>query len=236
MDPVANVTLARFAFEDCSNQGGVFSIPRATATTLLPPGFEPVASTNDPHGAGAVVYAIIVTCQSGSINGTVVQAVTFAYAELAVVPPSEFQVEGITDCTMPIAFISSHPEFGALAAWLRLGLSGTGDHGLQEARTNGAGAVLQTMRMGDATLGFVVGEGAPDTLGVGGGEFILYGVQGQQVTSIVKGTAAGGNAHYAPINAEISGVTGLDDMTPVALGFAANGFCLEFEQRPLPVA
>lgn len=237
-DNPGNATLPlppTLAFTNCRNQGGVFSIPRAAAVAALPEGFEPVAATNAARGPDQVVlYAIAVHCDAFAIDGVAGPAFDFAYAELAVTPPAAYAVGGITDCTVPLAFIATDPTVGAVLAAYGLGVAGTGTLDETAGQAQGSGGDMKSYNLDAAALQFIVGEAAVDTLGVDEGDFILYGVQDQQVVSILRGSAAGGSAHYAPVLFQATGIPALQDASGAALGFGAVGFDLAFAPVALP--
>lgn len=243
LEPAANVTqgqpnvkLASFGVADCRNYGAVLSIPMATATALVPPGFTPVAAT-DPDREAAAVYAIIVDCASGHADAKALDGAGFAYIELAVNPPADLVVDGIGDCTMPLLFITDNAEMGAIVEALGMGLAGPGGSSVLTVGAQETGARTWSYELGAAGFELAMGDAAPDTLGVASGEFVLYGVQDGQVRSIVKGTASGdGAAHYLPLAFRSTGIPELAEAKPAALGFSASGFSLSFQQVPLPDA
>lgn len=224
------------SLSECSNKGGLFSVPAADARAVLPDGFEPVASTNDPRG-GAVVYAIVVTCEGMLIDGEDLGPATFAYAELAVTPPAAYQVDGITDCTVPLAFLTIHDDLAEFLSEWRMGTAGRSDAFSMDTIGAGVAQVQRvTVSLGSTELSFAFGEGDADTLGVGSGDFMLYGVQDKQVHAMVRGTAGGnGAAHYAPAIFQAAGMPALANVQPAAAGFAASGFTLAFQQVALPL-
>ncbi len=223
-----------FELSDCRNRGGSFSVPRSNLDGILPEGFEAVAST-DPTAPpdSVVVYAIAVSCAAFRVNGTEGKAVELAYAEVAVTPSTKESVPGITDCTMPLFFVATDEALGAALHAHGLGLAGTGTLGTTAIETS-PGARTDSYTLGDGSLQFIFGETTPDTLGVTGGDFMLYGVQGGHVVSRLQGTSEGGTAHYASAMVQSTGVPGLTGFRDAALGFGASGFSLHF--RPLAPA
>lgn len=233
-DPVTSA-LPRMNFTGCRNQGGVFSMPREAAEAALPDGFEPVESTAATQRPGVVLYAIALHCQAFDIDGVAGGPFDAAYAELAVTPSADAALDGVDDCTVPLAFFATDAAVGAALAAYGLGLAGAGTLDAQWAGAGpGQGGTMNSYSLGGASLEFIVGEALPDTLAVGSGDFALYGVQGQQVAAVVKGTAAGGSGHYAWTMFQASGIPALEGVQGAALGFGASGFDLAFDPQPLP--
>ncbi|MFA5942983.1 MAG: hypothetical protein WC876_00785 [Candidatus Thermoplasmatota archaeon] len=232
---VVTPVLPSLEFTSCRNQGGVFSIPRAAALEVLPDGFEPQEATSATSPPDSVVlYAIAVHCEASIVDGVAGSAFDFAYAELAVTPSQAYAIDGIDDCTVPLAFIATDAVVGAALADYGLGVAGAGSLDETAAQAEGTGSDLKSFKLGGASLEFIVGEASADTLTVGEGAFVLYGVQDRQVVSLLKGTAQGGSAHYAPALFQSAGIPALADAAGGAVGFGATGFNLRFEPLALP--
>lgn len=231
-------TLPTLGFTDCRNQGGVFAMPRAAAVAALPDGFEPVENTRAGAPPDSVVlYGISVDCQGSAIDGVAGNAVRFAYAELAVTPPDDQQVDGLTDCTVPLAFIITDEAIGAILQSYGLGAAGSGSLSETAAEPNGSGGSLQSFELqGGGSMQFIFGAAAVDTLSVGTGDFALYGVQDKQVVSVVHGTSSGADAaaHYSTAMFQSTGILALEGVQDGAVGFAASGFDLGFAPLPVP--
>lgn len=237
-EPEANATrLAGPAFEllECINRGGTFSLPRSNLEGLLPDGFEPVASNAAAAPPDSVVlYAIELGCGSFTVDGVTGDGgVELAYAEVAVTPSPAQAVSGIADSTVPLFFGATDATLGAALAAHGLGVAGAADLG-RTAVAFPQGLTLDSFSIGSATLDFIAGQGAPETLTVQDGDFVLYGVQGGEVVSRLRGSVEGGSASYASVLVRSAGAPGLEGFQDGGLGFSVVGFSLRF--TPLGVA
>lgn len=209
---------------DCTNFGGVFPVPMADATAALPAGFEPVASANDPAG-GATLYILFLECEGSSVDGNATGPVNVAYAELAVTPPSEYMLAGITDYTVPLAIGAGNKAVGERLAQFMLGKAGPSTvtdvtdatPGPRKARVVVEGVTL------DLTGQFA---GEAGTLSDGG--FALIGVQDGIVRTVVQAFSQGGSASEGTVTQQSTGLPILEQARPVARGFTVSGFTLSF--------
>lgn len=223
--PQASPVPPALTLDDCTNFGGVFPVPLDAARGALPAGFEPVASPSDPAG-GATLYVLALRCTGSTVDGASAGPVDVAYAELAVVPPAEAALDGITDCTVPLFFTASTPAVGAVAAAYKLGVAGAGE--VAWAEHTGAGDLVVSASLGDVaiTLRGAYAPGPPGSLGSGG--FALYGVQDGLLVSTIRASAAGGAAVDAVAALESTGLPLLTEARPVVRGFSVAGFSLAF--------
>lgn len=225
-----------FALDGCRNFGGVFPLARDEAMTILPPGFEPATSSADPTGASVMLYVLALRCTGSSVAGNATGAADLLYAELAVTPPKQEAFGDLTDCTVPVLFISSNAAVAAAVQAHHLGQAGVGTIDWQEPQT---GAIAVTAAMGAATVslrGAVATEvgGAP----LGDGRFVLYGVQDHAVRGALLGSAAGGTAQDAAITLQSTGAGAVDAARAAAHGYEVSGFSLSYAPlvRAQPVA
>lgn len=195
------------------------------ARAALPAGFEPVPTPSDPAG-GATLYVLGVRCASSSVDGQATGEATLGYAELAVVPPAEAAVPGLSDATVPLLFAATPEPLGEAFARLRLGQVGFGTVGWAEHA--GQGDAIVSVALGGASF-TLRGAAAPTPpAGLGSGDFVLYGVQDGEVRATVIGSAAGGEAVEAAVTLESAGIPLLGDARPVVRGFSVAGFSLQF--------
>jgi hypothetical protein len=213
------------ALTDCQNFGAVFPVAMDAARAALPDGFEPVASPSDPAG-GATLYVLGVRCAGSSVDGVSTGEATLAYAELAVVPPADKAVAGLTDATVPLFFAATPQPVGDALAAFRLGQAGFGEVAWVEH--SGAGDVIIAATLGDASLTLRGGLAPTPPSGIGSGDFALYGVQGGEVVATVRGSSQGGEAVDAAVTLEASGLPLLGEARPAARGFSVSGFSLMF--------
>lgn len=225
MDPQANATGApTLQLSDCTNFGGVFPVPMADAAAALPAGFEPVASPNDPAG-GATLYILFLDCAGSAVDGNATGPVNVAYAELAVVPPAEYTLPGISDYTVPLAIGAGNQAVGDRLAEFMLGHAGQStvtdvtdaSPGPRRARVVVDGVTL------DLTGQFA---GEAGTLRDGG--FALIGVQDGAVKTVIQAFSLGGSASEGTVTQQSSGLPVLAQARPVARGFTVSGFTLTF--------
>ena len=222
----------RLELTGCTNYGGVFPVPMASATAALPSGFTPIPAANDPQG-GATLYAIIVECTASKVDGNDTKAARLGYAELAVTPPANLVLDGVTDCTVPVFFASSNDEVAK--ALLDLGISGRAHSSSSTDVTDGMDHSYQaSFTIGDATVQLTVDIAGPDTGQVASGSFMVYGVQDGKLTTILKGTSSDGGARQGPALLQAAGTPVAKDARQGALGFSAAGFSLTYERRPVP--
>ena len=230
----APTSVQAFTLDGCRNVGGVFPVPMDAARAALPDGFEPVAA-DDPQG-GAVLYAIAVDCAGSSVDGNDTGPAFLGYAELAVTPPADLIVDGVTDCTVPLFFATSNSALGLVVETLGLGLAGQSE---SSSRTNVTyDDVVQQGQMRlvlqGITLQLTYAFAGPPTGSVASGSFVLYGVQDGQVRSVLKGTSSDGTAVQGPVLLQAAGVPVASQARQPALGFSADGFSLAFERQALP--
>ncbi|HUR25645.1 MAG TPA: hypothetical protein VM327_06500 [Candidatus Thermoplasmatota archaeon] len=213
------------ALTGCRNFGGVFPVPMDSARAALPEGFEPVPSQSDPAG-GATLYVLGLLCEGSSVDGNDTGEATLAYAELAVIAPTEHRLGGITDGTVPLVFAATPQAVGDALATLRLGQAGFGEVAWVEH--TGAGDVIVAVTLGETsfTLRGAYAPGAGTALG--SGDFALYGVQDGVLVSKVLGSSAGGQAVDAAVTLEATGLPLLAEARPAARGFSVSGFDLSF--------
>lgn len=210
---------------DCTNFGGVFPVPMEAARAALPEGFEPVPTPSDPAG-GATLYVLGLRCASSSVDGADTGEASLGYAELAVIPPAEAAVDGLSDATVPLFFAASPKPLGDAFGRLRLGGSGFGE--VAWAEHTGEGDVVVTATLGGATF-TLRGAAAPTPpAGLGSGDFVLYGVQEGILQSTVIGSSASGEAVDAAATVESAGIPLLAEARPVVRGFSVAGFDLQF--------
>lgn len=210
----------------CTNFGGVFPVPMASARAVLPPDFEPIAASLDPAN-GATLYVLALRCEGSSVDGVPQGPAQLAYAELAVSPPPRHQVRGIADYTVPVLFTAAPAAVGEALAALRLGRAGAGSVSWG-ALSPAAGTAIEAS-LDEASLA-LTGEmppGAPSALG--SGDFVVFGVQEGAVRTTVLGSSAGGEAVQGPVRLESSGAPApVADARSVARGFSVSGFDLRF--------
>lgn len=211
---------------DCSNFGGVFPVDMAAARAVLPPGFEPVPAANDP-GGGAALYMLFLQCAASSVDGNATGPTVAAYAELAVVPPAGFRLEGVDDYTVPLAFGAGVDAVGQRLAAFGLGIAGPAS--TTDVTTSGPGPQRLRLVVDDVTIDLTGQMSPQDGVALGDGDFALIGVQGGAVTSVVKGHASGGSAVQGTVTHQSAGLPVLAQARPVSLGFSVSGFTLAFE-------
>jgi hypothetical protein len=211
---------------DCTNFGGVFPVPMASARAALPEGFEPVQTPSDPAG-GATLYVLGLRCAGSSVDGDDTGAATLAYAELAVVAPAAERLAGLADGTVPLVFAATPQAVGDALAALRLGQAGFGE--VAWSGTAGAGDVVVTATLGESAFTLRGGH-APGAGGaLGSGDFALYAVQDGKLVGKVLGSAAAGAAVDAIATLESTGIGLLGEARPVVRGFSVSGFSLALQ-------
>ena len=219
-----NATAPSLVLSGCTNFGGVFPVPMADAVAALPAGFAPVASPNDPAG-GATLYILFLECEGSQVDGNDTGGVNVAYAELAVVPPAEYTLPGISDYTVPLAIGAGNKAVGDRLALFMLGKAGPSTvtdvtdatPGPRKARMVVDGVTL------DLTCQFA---GEAGTLQDGG--FALIGVQDGVVKTVVQAFSQGGSAAEGTVTQQSAGLPILEQARPVARGFTVTGFTLTF--------
>jgi hypothetical protein len=221
----SNATAApSLVLSDCTNFGGVFPVPVADAVAALPEGFEPVVSPSDPAG-GATLYILFLECAGSAVDGNATGPVNVAYAELAVTPPSEYTLPGITDYTVPLAIGAGNKAVGDRLALFMLGKAGPSSvtdvtdatPGPRKARMVVDGVTL------DLTGQFA---GAAGSLSDGG--FALIGVLDGAVKTVVQATSQGGTASEGTVTQQSAGLPIFAQARPIARGFTVSGFTLTF--------
>jgi hypothetical protein len=219
-------TSPSFTLSDCTNFGGVFPVDVAAARAALPAGFEPVVSPNDPAG-GATLYILFLQCAGSSVDGNDTGPTVAAYAELAVVPPTEFRLDGISDYTVPLAFGAGSQAIGQRLADFGLGLAGMAT--TTDVTDGQPGPQRLRLVVGDVTLDLTGQMSPQDGQGLGDGSFALVGVQDGAVRSVVRGQSQGGTAVQGTVTHQSTGLPILEGARPIALGFSVQGFSLTFE-------
>lgn len=210
---------------DCTNFGGVFPVDMAAARAALPAGFEPVPSPNDPAG-GATLYILFLQCGGSMVDGNDTGPTVAAYAELAAVPPSEFELDGITDYTVPLAFGAGSDAVGQRLADFGLGIAGAAT--TTDVTDGQPGPQRLRLVVGDVTLDLTGQMSPQDGQALGDGGFALIGVQDGAVRTIVRGQSEGGTAVQGTVTHQSTGLPILEGARPIALGFSVTGFSLTF--------
>ncbi|MEK6975164.1 MAG: hypothetical protein AABY18_02340 [Candidatus Thermoplasmatota archaeon] len=217
--------VADLALSDCTNFGGVFPVPMADATAALPAGFQPVPSASDPTG-GATLYILALDCTGSRVDGNDTGPTNLMYAELAVVPPDEFKLPGITDYTVPLAFGATSDAVGDRLAQFMLGHAGRST--VSDISDLRPGPWQARMVVDGVTLD-LAGQVAPGAgTPLSDGAFALIGVQDGAVRSIVQATSQGGTAVQGPVAQQSSGLPIFAQARPAAVGFSVSGFTLDF--------
>lgn len=216
----------RLSLGDCTNVGAVFPVSAEAARAALPSGFEAVAVSKD-SAAAATLYVIALRCTQTWINGAPQGPAALAYAELAVVPPTDQAVSGIEDYTVPVLFAAQPARLGAVLAVYRLGQAGAGSVTWENPAP--AGTTVITAQLGDATLKLTAtASSAPSPLD--SGTFALFGVQEGRVRSLVGGHSEGGAAARVTVRLETRGGPALLPQAPTPVrGFSVSGFSLDFK-------
>lgn len=212
------------ALNHCTNVGATFTVPVESARAVLPPDFEPVISGTGPAG-GATLYVLGVRCEQTQIDGVEQGVTTMAYAELAVTPPFEFAVEGITDYTVPLFFAATPDAVGNALDRLQIGQAGT----VTWQALTPAGGMAVTATMGNASFTLTAAMAPTPPAAIGSGGFVVYGVEDKTVRSIISASSQGGESVQGVVSLESRGGPALlQEARPVARGFSVRGFGLNF--------
>lgn len=221
----SNATAApSLVLSDCTNFGGVFPVPVADAVAALPEGFEPVVSPNDPAG-GATLYILFLECEGSAVDGNATGPVNVGYAELAVVPPSQYTLPGITDYTVPLAIGAGSKAVGDRLAQFMLGKAGPSS--VTDVTDASPGPRKARMVVDGVTLD-LTGQFAGEAGTLSDGAFALIGVQGGVVKTVVQASSQGGSASEGTVGQQSAGLPILAQARPVARGFTVSGFTLTF--------
>jgi hypothetical protein len=229
--PASNMTTApSLELSDCTNFGGVFPVPMADAQAALPAGFTPVASPNDPAG-GATLYILFLDCGGSKVDGNDTGPVALEYAELAVVPPANYTLPGISDYTVPLAIGAGTQAVADRLAEFMLGHAGKPS--VMDVTDGAPGPRKARMVIDGVTLD-LTGQfgGQASTLRDGG--FALIGVQDGAVKSVVQAYSQGGSATQGTVTQQSSGLPVLQQARPLAVGFSVTGFSLSFTLATTP--
>lgn len=218
---------------DCMNVGGVFPVPMEAASAQLPQGFEPVVSPNDPAG-GATLYMIFLQCGGSSVDGQDTGGVTLAYAELAVTPPDEHRLPGVSDYTVPLVMGVGAEQARERLASFGLGLVGPAT--VTDVLESGPGPQRLRMVVDDVAIDLAAQLSPQEATPLAEGDFALIGVQDGTVRSVVRGHASAGSAVQGGVTQQSAGLPLFAQARPTAVGFSVAGFTLTFALASVPGA